>query len=84
MEVRSQFVRVVLKRSPPFQILQCISHLELLQLIGTGVKARYIASGASHHHSGGSNAQYGVPAQDIHGGMILKTIFVTSFCRFSF
>ena len=25
-----------------FQILQCITHLELLQLIGTGVKPRYI------------------------------------------
>ncbi|XP_065669547.1 brefeldin A-inhibited guanine nucleotide-exchange protein 1 isoform X2 [Hydra vulgaris] len=28
-----------------FEILQCISHLELLQLIGTGIKPRYASSG---------------------------------------
>ena len=27
------------------EILQCISHLELLQLIGTGIKPRYVSSG---------------------------------------
>lgn len=29
--------------SPPSQIMKCISQLELAQLIGTGVKARYIS-----------------------------------------
>lgn len=28
---------------PPSQIMKCISQLELAQLIGTGVKARYIS-----------------------------------------
>lgn len=28
-----------------FEIMQCISHLELLQLIGTGIKPRYVSGG---------------------------------------
>ena len=35
-----------------FQILKCISQLELAQLIGTGVKTRFI-SGAANQTSGG-------------------------------
>ena len=34
------------------QILKCISQLELAQLIGTGVKARYITGPSGHTTSG--------------------------------
>ncbi|XP_065062368.1 brefeldin A-inhibited guanine nucleotide-exchange protein 2-like isoform X1 [Rhopilema esculentum] len=52
-----------------FEILQCISHLELLQLIGTGVKARNIGSTMSHQHPS-TGSSYGMPTQDLHGGVI--------------
>lgn len=35
------------------QILKCISQLELAQLIGTGVKTRYISGSTSAQTSGG-------------------------------
>ena len=44
------------------QILRCISQLELAQLIGTGVKSRFIGSSGS---SGGSSHAH---APDMDGG----------------
>lgn len=35
------------------EILRCISQLELAQLIGTGVKPRYLSSGQTNHNDGG-------------------------------
>lgn len=42
--LRSHFTR---------KILRCISQLELAQLIGTGVKPRYLSSGQANHNEGG-------------------------------
>jgi hypothetical protein len=52
-----------------FQILKCISQLELAQLIGTGVKTRYLHTGASGvTNSGTAPASSGRTAYDVTSG----------------
>lgn len=51
------------------EILRCISQLELAQLIGTGVKPRYLNSGQSASSDGGGLASD--PAELSRGGLML-------------